>query len=126
MREDIEKFRKLCQILTDGSGWSRHKIVVESKISEPTLKKILEEPIEEMKLRSSVLALMQDFIRAKKDEFMYAGIEYKPSPETKEYENDSGKPPKDDTKALIEAIVDLAKKLPDAVSVTICFNGNKA
>jgi hypothetical protein len=83
MKEDIEKFRKLCDILIREKDYTVNKISIESKISWPTMKKIREtQNIDDIKIHASVLGLIQDFQKKHCEDTNYAGI--KPDPETVE------------------------------------------
>lgn len=81
MKDDIIRFRKLCDILIKEKGYNKNRVVLESKLTWPTLKKVLEEPIDEIKIQSSVLGLIQDYCKVHKDDFTYAGIKSEPIPE---------------------------------------------
>ena len=74
MKEDILKFRKLCGILVKQEGMSLNKVSIESGITWPTLKKVMEEGIDSIHIRSSVLGQVQDYLHKKADVLNYEGI----------------------------------------------------
>jgi hypothetical protein len=79
MKDDILKFRKCVDVLKKEKGFSNVKICSEMGISDPTLKKLMETDIAELKPRASVLALVQDFNKKHCNDLNYADI--KPAPE---------------------------------------------
>ena len=76
MKEDIIKFRKLCDVLINENGYNKNRIVVESKLSWPTFKKVIEAPIDELKIQASILGFIQDFIRKHSADYNYAGVKH--------------------------------------------------
>lgn len=70
MKEDVLRFRKLCDILIK-KGYNKNKIVLESKLTWPTFQKILVEPIEEIHITASVLGIVQNFIKKHIDDLNY-------------------------------------------------------
>jgi hypothetical protein len=79
MKNDILKFRKCVEVLISEKGYNKNKISLELKLTWPTLKKILEAPIDEIKIQASVLGILQDFLKKHCNDINYAGI--KPAPE---------------------------------------------
>jgi DNA-binding Lrp family transcriptional regulator len=76
--DDVLKLRKIVEILRTEKKYSMAKIGKEIKLSEPTLKKLLEDDIAEMHVRASVLGLVQDFNKKHCEDLNYAGIEAAP------------------------------------------------
>lgn len=74
MKDDILKFRKTCNVLIADKGYNKNKISIESKLNWPTLKKVLEDPIDKIKIAASNLGLIQDFNKKHLDDVSYAGI----------------------------------------------------
>jgi hypothetical protein len=75
MKDTIRKFRKVTGILIEEKGYTGTKIYKEMNISEPTLAKLLKEDIEEIKIKASVLAAVQDFNKRHIEDLNYAGID---------------------------------------------------
>lgn len=78
MKDDILKFRKLCDVLIKEKDYTVNKICIESGITWPTMKKLREEDIKEIKIRSSVLGQIQNYIRIHCDTIRFAGIKSEP------------------------------------------------
>jgi hypothetical protein len=73
-KQDILKFRKLCEILIKGGTYTANKIVIEAGINWPTYKKILEWDIKDIKISASNLGRVQDFIKKHLNDLDYDGI----------------------------------------------------
>jgi hypothetical protein len=101
MKEDVLKFRKVCDLLIREGGYNKNKISIESKLTWPTLKKVLESPIEEIHITASVLGFVQDFTKKHLDALTYEGInshKTDPEPEKREIvEQVKQKPAKEKT-----------------------------
>ena len=74
MKDTIRKFRKVTGILIEEKGYTGTRIYKEMNISEPTLAKLLKDDVEEMKIKASVLAAVQDFNKRHIEDLNYAGI----------------------------------------------------
>lgn len=80
MKEDILKFRKLCDILLKDKGYSKSSICKEIGISEPTLQKLLTAELDSFNrdgssgMRASTLGIIQDFNKKHCNDLNYAGI----------------------------------------------------
>lgn len=79
MKEDVLRFRKCVNILIEEKGYSKNKIVLESKLSWPTFQKVMNDDIDTLKIMPSILGLIQDYIKKHCNDLNYAGI--KPAPE---------------------------------------------
>ncbi len=86
MKDDILKFRKTCDVLIADRGYNKNKISIESKLTWPTLKKVLEDPVDEIKIMPSILGIIQDFNKKHIDDVRYEGIksEYPAAPSVEE------------------------------------------
>ena len=150
MKEDILKFRKVCDILKQDKGYKLPQLIKELGVSEPTFYKLINTDINELKIQSSVLGLVQDFNKKHLDDVRYAGIEgiKEPAPikekkvlkdqhkvpsETVQQSDDM--PTKEATKKskdkiiesacedFISVLAEAAKRLPDNVRISISING---
>ena len=74
MKDTIRKFRKVTGILIEEKGYTGTRIYKEMNISEPTLAKLLKDDVEEIKIKASVLAAVQDFNKRHIEDLNYAGI----------------------------------------------------
>ncbi len=72
MKDDILKFRKLCEVLKKEKNYTGNKIVIESGLTWPTFQKLTKAPIDEIKIQASILAVIQDFIKKHIDDLNYA------------------------------------------------------
>lgn len=129
MRDDILKFRKLCEVLKKEKHYSQKQFCIELGISQGTFKNLLKEDIATIKPYSSVLGKVQDFIRKHINDLNYAGI--KPDPETvnklrknlknyqpdKQPEVDENKKPEPENPEPV--ILDLLKKLAELVPANV-------
>jgi DNA-binding Xre family transcriptional regulator len=80
MREDILKFRKVCVVLKSEKEYTNEKLCKELGISDPTLYKLINADIDELKgIRASTLGVIQDFMKRHCNDLNYAGI--KPAPD---------------------------------------------
>lgn len=74
MKEDILKFRKLCNILINEKEMTVNKICIESGITWPTMKKLREDDINDIHIMSSVLGQVQNYLHKHCDTIRLAGI----------------------------------------------------
>lgn len=74
MKEDVLKFRKLCDILINEKEMTVNKIVIESGITWPTIKTLREEDIDNIHIKSSILGRIQDYLKKHCEDMNYAGI----------------------------------------------------
>jgi len=80
MKDTIIKFRKTCDVLINEKGYTKGSICKEAGMSEPTLQKLLNDELDSFKrdgqagMRSSTLAIIQDFNKMHRDDLSYAGI----------------------------------------------------
>lgn len=65
MREDVTRFRKIYKNLIAAKTYTRKQVVDALKVSDPTLKRLLEANLDdEFHIRASVLGAVQDFNKA--------------------------------------------------------------
>jgi hypothetical protein len=83
MNEEILRFRKLVDKLVK-QGWPMKKIQTEVDISRATLDKLLNTPLENYKIRASMLAAIQDFIKKHVDVLNGYGFNVAREPDEKE------------------------------------------
>lgn len=82
MKEDVRRFRKIYSNLVEGKTRTPKQIRDEMGISQPTLKRLIEAPIdEEFHIRASILGLIQDFSKKYTD---YERVIIEPDQEWKE------------------------------------------
>lgn len=143
MKDDILKFRKTCDVLIADKGYNKNKISIESKLTWPTLKKVLEDPVDEIKIMPSILGIIQDFNKKHIDDVRYAGIQSDIPPaapvkekkiaspaardrndEAKEVkEVETGKPDPKHTDDFIRLIKRLTAECPSNLKIKITING---
>ena len=142
MKEDIEKFRKLATKMLAGEILTKNDILKTMDISLPTLEKLINDPLDTIKVRASVLASVQDFnktYRHYKDSIdeLAEGAEKKrgrPAKVTdkelddvvqsaKEMLEDS--PPSCADKTIWSMLRELEKALPKNMSIQIIINSRK-
>lgn len=129
MIEDVLRFRKICKILEEKFGYTRDKIATEMRVSLPTLKKLLSDPPDELKIRASMLAIVQDFCKRNKDSEYYKDvdvkqyelIDHKKKPGKKKQVLEQGKGK--DLVDLVNSISEILKCMPGVVSITISSYG---
>jgi len=80
MKDDILKFRSVCEILRKEKQYTNKQFCQELGISEPTLTKLLKDDINEIKPRASVLGIVQDFNKNHRSDVNYAGVTTEPEP----------------------------------------------
>jgi hypothetical protein len=79
MKEDVRRFRKIYSNLVEGKTRTPKQIRDEMGISQPTLKRLIEAPIdEEFHIRASILGLIQDFSKKYRD---YERLNIEPEPD---------------------------------------------
>lgn len=83
MKDDIKAFRKLVNLLTSEGKYTIDKICSEAHISYPTIDKILNTDVSELKIRASTLGIIQDFLKKHVNTFKYAGITPEEEPKQK-------------------------------------------
>lgn len=67
MKEDVLKFRKLCDILVKEYNMSVNQISIDSGITWPTMKKLREEDINTIGIKASILGQIQNYLHKKSD-----------------------------------------------------------
>lgn len=74
MKDDILKFRKLCDVLIKEKDYNVNRIVIESGITWPTMKKLRETDINEIRIKASVLGQVQNYIHKHCEVLRMTGI----------------------------------------------------
>jgi len=83
-RDDVLKFRKLCDVLIGENQWPLKRIAMSTGLSLPTIEKLRTSDLAELTgIRASSFAAMQDFVKRNITVLDYAGIKSQPLEETK-------------------------------------------
>lgn len=145
MKDDILRFRKVCDVLMKEQKYTQSKLCAEMGVSEPTIMKLLKGDLAEFKIRASVLGVVQDFCEKHCDDLKYAGINSTDSvPEkVKEALKKTGEsimneakqkeeklieeiePAEAQTTSFTDLLIEFAKSLPANVSIQISINGGE-
>jgi hypothetical protein len=79
MKEEIIRFRELCNVLIEEKDWSLKRLAMEIKVSPPTLDRIRTSDLDDLKgVHASTLGAIQDFCKRHREVLEYAGIESDP------------------------------------------------
>lgn len=74
VRNDVVRFRKLCDVLTKEHRWLQKQLFAEVGLSHTAVTTLWKGDVKDVKLRASTLGAIQDFIRKHIDKLNYAGV----------------------------------------------------